>query len=326
MTHHPTTDARSCAYDLLIAGAGVAGIAAALEAARAGLDVALVEKTVLVGGLATTGLINIYLPLCDGRGHQVIFGIAEELLHLSIKYGPGDVPPGWRDSPAKGEGQRYRTPFNPASFILALDEALEEAGVDLWLDTLITRPLLEGDRVAGVVVENKSGSATLRAKCVIDATGDGDLAHRAGAPCAEGDNWLCIWALQSSLERAQRAVADPDGVSLLDRLNLGGSPGGAGHPEGLPPFRGTEGRQVTEFILGGRRMLRDHYVERQALGGVNDRRQLFPVTLPSMAQFRTTRRILGREGMAGGEEGRYRDTSIGLTGDWRKAGPIWEIP
>ena len=164
MTHHPTTDARSCAYDLLIAGAGVAGIAAALEAARAGLDVALVEKTVLVGGLATTGLINIYLPLCDGRGHQVIFGIAEELLHLSIKYGPGDVPPGWRDSPAKGEGQRYRTPFNPASFILALDEALEEAGVDLWLDTLITRPLLEGDRVAGVVVENKSGSATLRAK------------------------------------------------------------------------------------------------------------------------------------------------------------------
>ena len=71
--------------DVLVAGAGVAGIAAALEASRAGLRTALVEKTILVGGLAPTGLVYVYLPLCDGNGTQVAFGIAEELLHVSLK-------------------------------------------------------------------------------------------------------------------------------------------------------------------------------------------------------------------------------------------------
>ena len=85
-------------YDVIVSGAGVAGVAAALACARKGLHTALVEKTVLVGGLATAGLINIYLPLCDGHGHQVIYGIAEELLHLSIRYGPGEIPAVWTES------------------------------------------------------------------------------------------------------------------------------------------------------------------------------------------------------------------------------------
>ena len=87
---------KETSYDVIVVGAGVAGVAAALEAARAGLSTALIEKTIFTGGLATTGLVNIYLPLCDGRGTQVSFGIAEELLQLSLKYGPGDIPATWR--------------------------------------------------------------------------------------------------------------------------------------------------------------------------------------------------------------------------------------
>lgn len=64
-------------YDLVIVGGGIAGIAAAVQAARQGCRVALVEKTALTGGLATAGLINVFLPLCDGNGHQVSFGLAE---------------------------------------------------------------------------------------------------------------------------------------------------------------------------------------------------------------------------------------------------------
>lgn len=323
------------AYDVLVAGAGVAGIAAALECARAGLSTALVEKTVLVGGLATTGLINIYLPLCDGEGHQVTYGIAEELLHLSIRYGPDNLPEGWRGQAGPEPGKRrtptpsrarYRTFFSPASFVLALDEALVEAGVALWLDTLICQPILEGTRVAGVTVENKSGRGVLLARCVIDATGDADVAFRAGAPCADGDNWLSLWAAQQSFERARLVVDRPDTAALLEVVHVGADNAGRGAPPDMPKFIGTDGEQVTRFVLEGRRLLRERYRDAQARGGEHDRNNLFPVTLPAMAQFRTTRRILGCEGLADGQHGRRFPSSIGLVADWRKAGYVWEIP
>ena len=83
-------------YDVLVAGGGIAGVAAAIAAAREGARVLLVERECIVGGLATAGLIAIYLPLCDGEGRQVSFGISEELLRLSILHGAdGDEPKAW---------------------------------------------------------------------------------------------------------------------------------------------------------------------------------------------------------------------------------------
>ncbi|NLG37001.1 MAG: FAD-dependent oxidoreductase, partial [Clostridiales bacterium] len=70
-------------YDVVVVGGGVAGVAAAGAAARSGARTLLIEKSISLGGLATIGLINIYLPLCDGMGHKVTTGIAEELLLLS---------------------------------------------------------------------------------------------------------------------------------------------------------------------------------------------------------------------------------------------------
>lgn len=308
-------------FDVLVAGAGVAGVAAALECARAGLHTALVEKTVFVGGLATAGLINIYLPLCDGLGHQVTYGIAEELLHLSLRYGPGDIPAGWREG-----RERYQTPFSPASFVLALDEALETAGVALWLDTLFCQPVMEGTRVVGLEAENKSGRGILRARCVIDATGDSDVAYRAGAPCAEADNWLSLWAIQASCAKAQQVAAQPETASLLDCVRLGGDAWGHGISPDAPKFYGTDGNQVTRFVLESRRLLREHYAAKHTVGGDTDRHKLFPVTLPAMAQFRTTRRIVGQATLSGGQDGIYVSASVGLVPDWRKPGPVWEIP
>ena len=70
--------------DVLVAGGGIAGISAALAAARAGAKVTLLERGFMLGGLATAGLVTIYLPLDDGMGHQASFGIAEELLRLAL--------------------------------------------------------------------------------------------------------------------------------------------------------------------------------------------------------------------------------------------------
>ena len=67
-------------YDIIVAGGGVAGIAAALASAREGKRVLLIEKSCILGGLATIGHINLFVPLCNGRGQQIISGMAEELL------------------------------------------------------------------------------------------------------------------------------------------------------------------------------------------------------------------------------------------------------
>ena len=74
-------------YEIVVVGGGIAGVAAALAAAREGKKVLLLERMFTLGGLATLGLVTIYLPLCDGEGHQVIYGIAEELFRLSISKG-----------------------------------------------------------------------------------------------------------------------------------------------------------------------------------------------------------------------------------------------
>ena len=74
-------------YDVVVVGGGTAGIAAAVAAARRGCKTVLIEKQYIPGGLTTSGLIYVYLPICDGHGTQVSKGLAEELLHRSIVIG-----------------------------------------------------------------------------------------------------------------------------------------------------------------------------------------------------------------------------------------------
>jgi flavin-dependent dehydrogenase len=167
----------------------VAGIAAALETARAGLRTAVVEKTISTGGLATSGLVWFYPALCDASGRQVTFGAAEELLRLCFRYGPGRRADGARDAGDAATAIRSGVIFSPAAFVLALDEVLADAGVHLWFDTLACAPVMEGDRVVGVEVETKAGHGVFRAPCLIDATGDADICYRAGAACEPEGNF-----------------------------------------------------------------------------------------------------------------------------------------
>ena len=313
----------SKSYDVLVAGGGIAGVAAALAAARAGMKTALVEKTITFGGLATSGLILVYLPLSDNRGNQVTFGIAEELLLESIKYGPGDVPKDWQNPETRS---RYMARFSPAAFTLALDRVLLEAGGEIWLDTLISDSIVESDRVNGLEVINKSGRGILSAKCIIDATGDADVAYYAGAPCAEQDNWMSIWWMEASLEHAKAAVADNSGKKLnLDR-RLGGSNTGDGTPEGIRKFCGTNGKDVSQFVLEGRKLAREYYEREQSKLGKTGRNDVFPMTLPTMAQFRTTRRIVGIKTLATGDAFKHFDDCVGMVADWRGGKDVWEVP
>ena len=122
--------------DVLVCGGGFGGISAALAAARLGKRVILLEKQYILGGLGTAGLITYYLPLCDGVGHQVSFGLAEELLRLSISMGAEDeYPANWLDSadPAgrTEKDHRFRVRYNPWLFAILAEQELVKAGVKI---------------------------------------------------------------------------------------------------------------------------------------------------------------------------------------------------
>jgi hypothetical protein len=307
-------------YDVLVVGGGVAGVSAALAARRSGCSTLIVEKSVMLGGLATLGLIAYYLPLCDGKGRQVIGGIAEELLHLSIKYGYDTLPEAWRSGNGGADaGGRYRTVFSPAAFAVALDEVVEQEGIDVLFDTVFCRPVMEDGTCRGIIVENKSGRVGYRGRVVVDTSGDADVMARAGAECADGSNWLSYWTYFTDLDRMGKAVESGDVRLGIDLRAFGVSLGKESLPGEPGAYRGIDAAQVTRFILDGRRLLRKVLRD----GG---RKEQSLLTIPGMAQFRTTHRIRGTYELTQRDVFRRFDDSVGCTGDWRKAGPVYEIP
>lgn len=313
-------------YDVVVAGGGIAGVAAAIEASRNGMKTALVEKTVFTGGLATSGLIYIYLPLCDGKGKQVTFGLSEELLRASIVYGPGDIPKGWENGVKGPAGSRFLVRFSPASFIIALDEILVNAGVDVWFDTLVVGAVMKDQQITGIEVENKSGRGIISAKCFVDATGDADLAFQSGAPCVETDNWLSNWTIMASSEATKKALSDGNAKALLSLYTIGGDNAGRGAPETGKKYLGTDGKNVSEFILRSRELLINDLKKLYAIEGKEKRNDYYPLTLASMPQLRTTRRIDGLSTVKDDGYSKEISDSVGLVADWRKSGFVWEVP
>ncbi|MDR1816470.1 MAG: FAD-dependent oxidoreductase, partial [Clostridiales Family XIII bacterium] len=184
--------------DVLVAGGGIAGIAAAAAAARGGKRVTLVEREYGLGGMATLGLVTIYLPLDDGLGNQVVFGLGEELLHLSMKHGAeANYPAAWLDGGTREERieHRYIVQFNPHLFALEAERLLLDLGVDILYGTSLAGAATENGRVAAVFLENKSGRTAAEAASYVDCTGDADLFALAGADTAlhAGGNGLASW-------------------------------------------------------------------------------------------------------------------------------------
>lgn len=328
----------SVEYEVAVIGGGIAGTAAALQAARSGKKTVLIEKTILLGGLATSGLVYIYLPLCDGNGHQVSFGITEELLCRSCQYGPGEIPPGWRQEKNAEERKRFTARFSPAAFMLSLEEILLENSVDLWLDTLVCDTESHDSRLTAVIVENESGRGKISARCFIDASGSCITARRAGLNCLEEDNYLTIWSLghypdaNGDFGREVKLFAftaagleEPHKLMLNEEIRQELFPGLSGNEiRRKITCRGLSGRTTTQFVTESHRVLREYYKKQQEKG--QDRKECYPLKLPLMPQFRKTYCLDGEYVLGAGENNRRFEDSIGLAADWRKAGPVWEIP
>lgn len=165
--------------DICILGGSCTGVFAAIRAARLGASVVIVEKQNAFGGVATSGLVNIWHTLYDNsRKEKIIGGLTEEILNRLQSIGA------LVDKEKEIGPDQYNTYFfNSEELKIELDKLIWESGVKPYLHTNFAAPFLDGGgNLEAVIVENKSGRGAIRAKVFIDATGDADLCVQLGIP------------------------------------------------------------------------------------------------------------------------------------------------
>lgn len=162
--------------DICVLGGSCTGLFAAVRAARRGARVVIVEKENCFGGVATTGLVNVWHTLWDTEGkRQIIAGLTEETMDRLDRRG---AIKRWEKT-----NPNYGFTFNSEELKIELDELAREARIKVYFHTVFAGPYLDDSgKLVAVMVENKSGRGAIRARYFIDATGDGDLAARLGCP------------------------------------------------------------------------------------------------------------------------------------------------
>ncbi len=153
--------------DVLVCGGGVAGIAAAVAAARNGAKTLLIERAGFLGGTAT------------GSAMGLIVIPASELAAFPREFFT-------RLAAEQGAGLGDVVPWDIEAYKLAAMDMVLESGAEVLLYTWVSEPLVRDGRIVGAIVDNKSGRQVVLAKAVIDATGDGDVAARSGVPFVKG--------------------------------------------------------------------------------------------------------------------------------------------
>ena len=295
-------------YDVAVVGGGVAGIAAALSAARAGAKTLLLERQYALGGLATLGLVTIYLPLCDGCGHQVSFGIAEELLRLSVRL--DDPPPAvlrWQETKPNA---RFQCAFNPHQFAILAEKLLLKEGVDIRYGIQVCAASVSDGCIDAIFCESISGRTAIRAKSFVDASGDAVLCRAAGEETVEfaRKNILASWYYTAEdYQLHMLGYADlPKGERLAEPIN---------HKR----YAGLTCESQTEFMIDGHQALLEDFLKK---GKFTSKHQLAGIT--TIPQLRMTRRLVGATEVRE-NTGPVTD-SIGLIGNWKRPGPVYELP
>ncbi|MBG7609843.1 MAG: FAD-dependent oxidoreductase [Anaerolineae bacterium] len=156
--------------DVLVVGSGPAGLSAALAAARSGVDTMLVERYGCFGGNITQAMVG---SIAWYRHQKTVDagGIGTEFERRAKEMGASQKDP-------EGQGELLDTDM----FKVVADTLVQEAGIVPVLHCLAVDVIMEGSTIKGIITESKSGRQAILAKRVIDATGDADIAFRAGAP------------------------------------------------------------------------------------------------------------------------------------------------
>lgn len=213
--------------DVLVIGGGTAGFGAAVAAGRQGLDVCLIEATGKVGGV---------MAFCPGMpwgaaypDDRIIGGILEELAGRLFAM----VPPAAEKRPCALENFGPEILYDHDLATLVMFEMLEEAGVRVHLHTMALAPHMEGRRVAAVDLCDRHGVHRIAARMVIDCSGDGDIAARAGVPYTLGDEAGRLMGVTLSFHMlgADRARVFAGGDPYFTRHAARGIAQGRLHPD-----------------------------------------------------------------------------------------------
>lgn len=305
--------------DVCVAGGGVAGIAAALSAKRAGAkDVILVERGFMLGGLATAGLVTIYLALCDGYGHQICYGLAEELFMLSIEHGAEDrYPTAWLEGGTVEERakRRFEVQFNAQLFALSAERLLREEGVKIIYGATVAATHTEDGKITDVIIEGKGGREAIHVRgSVVDCTGDADVCKLSGAntDTFKAGNKLASWyygvgdgKLKLYMVGVHDVTSDDNATAIDSKRRYGG----------------LDTDEISEMVqIGHVSMMQDFLNRRKRIP------DLLPTTISTIPEVRMTRRLVGAYTQDIDEVGvKYPDT-VGIFPNWKQFGPVYELP
>jgi hypothetical protein len=316
--------------DVLVVGAGSAGIAAAVAAARRGADVLLVERYGFVGGLATFGLINLLLTLDDGCGNQVIAGLCQEVVDRLSARGDARAPEAsewgatdatavepWREWGliwgAPPDVVRYSVAFDPEAFCDVALDLLREAGARLRLHSWCAHAYAPDGRIEAVVLESKRGREVVQPRVVIDASGDGDVMVAAGAPFASTTIPPHLWFRMGGI--------DPDAAASVGFRTT--APGRVLVPWGPLGRRvdPTDPDDLTAAELECRDEVRAavaHIRETQPDAWLDDIAKLIGIT--------ESRRLVGDYVLEKSDGDRRFADAIARTGHWTRREVVFDVP
>lgn len=307
--------------DTVVCGGGASGTAAALSALREGNSVILIEREYMTGGLATAGLVNIYLPLDDGMGHQVSFGIAEELLKLAmtapVSKNSAEELRIWTEkhtAEERAEAARFKAEFNPWIYAVKCEQLLIKNGIRLLYGATVCGVVKNGSLIEAVICEGKDGRFAVKTSAVVDATGDADIAYMAGEETVINESgnpvaaWYGVYDGKNAPGIKTLGVCDSadgsDGMLLSSKRSTGIGP-----------------EALTEMTFQSHKyMLLDFEKIRE---GCDD---AAISCIPVIPQVRMTRMIKGRDTLEADDDHRDRAQSVGLIGAWNKRGPAYAIP
>lgn len=311
-------------YDVCVCGGGFAGVSAAIAASRSGAKTCLIEKSYMLGGLGTAGLITIYLPICDGMGNQVSFGLAEELLKLSVEHGvEARYPKAWLENGTFEErknGQRFEIQYNANLCAISMEQLLKKEGVDIFYGTYVCNVNKTDDKISEIITENKSGRQAFSVKSVVDATGDADICHFAGEETElfEQGNVLAAWYYYYK-----------DGGVLLQQLGAADIPdehktkeNGGAKPLVSRRFTGLDGKEISEMTELSHEFLLKSIMEKRERFGDDS---IVPTMMPTTPQIRMTRKIRGVYEMSEADDHKDLPDSVGMFSDWKKRGPVYQL-